>query len=150
MGAGHSKVICRVGHNGLKPSWHASPVRCGDDIILEIFQKQLHHQLFVSCISNIVAITLGLPPESNHLWTFLFQPQNVHKTWAPGTVYSCAIMASGVHYDCGTKFDEVGTPINNYTRIPLSRAHDRYLLLFASYSCFCISLLAFPESHKVT
>lgn len=98
-------------------------------------------------IVAVVALVLGLPRESSHLWTHLFHPGQVEGTLGGGSAYSCRVMSgSGVHFDCGTKMDENGNPLKS--RPPLEVKEERYVLNMASYAAFSVSLTVFPESAQ--
>ena len=40
------------------------------------------------CIVNVIAVILGSPPKSNHLWYHLMQPKDLNETYMTGFMVS--------------------------------------------------------------
>ena len=40
-------------------------------------------------LANLVAVIVGSPPKSNHLWYHLFAPHMLEKSYMPGFMVGC-------------------------------------------------------------
>lgn len=47
--------------------------------LLDNTDSQLRHS-----IANLIAVVLGLPPKSNHLWYHMFEPKELQNTYMTG------------------------------------------------------------------
>ena len=50
------------------------------------------------CVANTVAVILGSPPQSNHLWYHLFDPEKLQDTYITGFMVSLYTRVSSPSY----------------------------------------------------
>ena len=114
-------------------------------------------------------MVMRCPARSNHLWYHLFAADDLRNTYMTGFMvsftkqwiivyiplfaqYDSMISPDGLLYDCGVEL----SPEGKYGRQDYMKHADRgtynlhslYLLLWANFSTFCISLLTQSDSDK--
>ncbi|CAF1093606.1 unnamed protein product [Adineta steineri] len=89
------------------------------------FEVSLRHVLV-----NLMAMILSSGARS-FLWTFVFDPLTLEKTYGFGSTYQSTIERNGLHYDCGCVISQDGV-----LERPLSTRDDRGLSVPAVYVAY--------------
>lgn len=121
-----------------------------EDTITQLFKqsnKQEDSNVLRHCLINMLAVTLSLPSNSNHLYTHIFTPGAIANTFGVGNQYSERVLETRVHYDCGCELSSEGAYNPRRPRrspFDLSALYPTYILCFGG---FALSLLIDKQSH---
>ena len=118
--------------------------------LLSLRQRTRDETELQACMVGLIAVTIGMEEGHCHLCTHLFHPGALPHTFGVGNQYDSAIMAAGIHYDCGCELDEDGEIPRNRGRPqrgPLSR-HSLYFVLWSSYTALAASMVTQPDAER--
>eukprot|EP00117_Sycon_ciliatum_P002930 scpid215/ scgid3933/ E3 ubiquitin-protein ligase RNF213 len=98
-----------------------------------------------NALANLIAGVMGMPADSSHLWAHMFNPASLAGTFLTGNMYPNKVSANGLQYDCGCELNADGEYGRSDYTTHCTRGNltlpSRYLLLWANYGAFCVSLL---------
>ncbi|KAL6077130.1 Replication factor C small subunit [Balamuthia mandrillaris] len=92
-------------------------------------------------IVNCLAIALGCPRESNHVYNRIFLPATLHNTFGPGSDYQRR------NWDCGYKTQEQIAELTQMSNPPVMNNIRRYRLCINALAWLplCVTLLLDPQ-----
>ncbi|XP_065842574.1 uncharacterized protein [Oscarella lobularis] len=136
----------------------AARTSCGEikkteqfDPVQEFFDSQDDSDL-KQALALLVAVSLGVPHKTTHLWTALFSAKDLNGKYLCGSM-SASILTNGSPRNSAFTFTGDGNCQNlDYSKLlsasPLSQ-RSRYLLLWSNLGAFAVSLLTLRQSEEV-